>query len=73
MKNKTILMIMIITIFFTGCSKTKNNELLHEGKIALEKHDYTNAYTILECERKKSIAFLKNALDIKTRKENNEN
>lgn len=47
MKNKTILMIMIITIFFTGCSKTKNNELLHEGKIALEKHDYTNAQDIL--------------------------
>lgn len=27
--------------------KTKNNELLHEGKLALEKHDYTNAQDIL--------------------------
>jgi len=47
MKNKSILIIMIITIFFTGCSKTKNDELLHEGKLALEKHDYTNAQELL--------------------------
>ncbi len=47
MKNKSILIIMIMTIFFTGCSKTKNDELLHEGKLALEKHDYTNAQELL--------------------------
>ena len=43
MKYKNILIIMIITILFTGCSAFKKDELLNEGKLALEKHEYTKA------------------------------
>ena len=45
--------------------KLKNRKF--EGKITEENlnHDYSEAYKILEEERKKSEAFLKNALDIK--------
>ena len=45
--------------------KLKNRKF--EGKITEKnlKHDYTEAYKILENERKKSEIFLKNALDIK--------
>lgn len=47
MRNKKILIIMIITIFFTGCSASKEDELLNEGKSALEKHEYTKAQDLL--------------------------
>ena len=47
MKNKSILIIMMITIFFTGCSRVKEDELFQKGKLALEKHEYTNAQEIL--------------------------
>ena len=47
MKHKKILIIMIITIFFTGCSVAKEDELLNEGKSALEKHEYTKAQDLL--------------------------
>lgn len=47
MKNKKILIIMIITIFFTGCSASKEDTLINEGKLALEKHDYTKAQDLL--------------------------
>ena len=47
MKNKKILIIMIITIFFTGCSPSKEDTLINEGKLALEKHDYTKAQDLL--------------------------
>lgn len=47
MKNNAILIIMIITIFFTGCSASKEDELLNEGKLALEKHEYTKAQDLL--------------------------
>lgn len=47
MKNKKILIIMIITMLFTGCSASKENSLLKEGKQALEKHEYTKAKDIL--------------------------
>lgn len=43
MKQKKILILMIITIFFTGCSVFKEDGLLNEGKLALEKHEYTKA------------------------------
>ena len=38
---------MIITIFFTGCSPSKEDTLINEGKLALEKHDYTKAQDLL--------------------------
>lgn len=47
MKNKKILMIMIITIFFTGCSASKEDTLINEGKLALEQHEYTKAQDLL--------------------------
>ena len=47
MKYKNILIIMIITILFTGCSAFKKDELLNEGKLALEKHEYTKAQELL--------------------------
>ena len=47
MKYKNILIIMIITILFTGCSASKKDELLNEGKLALEKHEYTKAQELL--------------------------
>jgi len=47
MKNKSILIIMMITIFLTGCSRAKEDELFKKGKLALEKHEYTNAQEIL--------------------------
>ncbi|MGN1097884.1 MAG: hypothetical protein ACI4SS_03190 [Clostridia bacterium] len=47
MRYKSILVIMIITIFFTGCSESKNDELLNKGKLALEKHEYTKAQELL--------------------------
>ena len=47
MKHKNILIIMIITIFFTGCSPSKEDTLINEGKLALEKHDYTKAQDLL--------------------------
>lgn len=47
MKNKKILIIMIITMLFTGCSASKENSLLKEGKQALERHEYTKAKDIL--------------------------
>lgn len=47
MKNKKILIAIIITIFFTGCSASKEDTLLNEGKLALEKHEYTKAQEIL--------------------------
>ena len=47
MKNKKILIIMVITIFFTGCSPSKEDTLINEGKLALEKHDYTKAQDLL--------------------------
>ena len=47
MKNKKILTIMIITMLFTGCSASKGEDLLNEGKLALERHDYTKAEDIL--------------------------
>ena len=47
MKQKKILILMIITIFFTGCSAFKKDELLNEGKLALEKHEYTKAQDLL--------------------------
>ena len=47
MKQKKILILMIITIFFTGCSAFKEDELLNEGKLALEKHEYTKAQDLL--------------------------
>ena len=47
MKNKKILIIMIITMLFTGCSSVKGNGLLREGKHALERHEYTKAKDIL--------------------------
>ena len=47
MKNKKILIIMIITMLFTGCSAAKGNGLLREGKHALERHEYTKAKDIL--------------------------
>ena len=47
MKHKKILIIMIITIFFTGCSPSKEDTLINEGKLALEKHDYTKAQDLL--------------------------
>ena len=47
MKHKNILIIMIITIFFTGCSASKEDTLINEGKLALEKHDYTKAQDLL--------------------------
>ena len=49
MKHKNILIIMIITIFFTGCSPSKEDTLINEGKLALEKHDYTKAQDTLSC------------------------
>lgn len=47
MKNRKILFIMIITLLFTGCSAPKENELLNEGKLALEKHEYAKAEDLL--------------------------
>ena len=47
MKYKNILIIMIITILFTGCSASKKDELLNEGKLALERHEYTKAQELL--------------------------
>nr|WP_317333120.1 hypothetical protein [uncultured Romboutsia sp.] len=47
MKHKKILIIMIITIFFTGCSAAKEDGLFNEGKLALEKHEYTKAQELL--------------------------
>ncbi len=47
MKNKKILIIMVITIFFTGCSLSKEDELFNDGKSALEKHEYTKAQDLL--------------------------
>ena len=47
MKNKKILIIMIITMLFTGCSASKENSLLKEGQHALEIHEYTKAKDIL--------------------------
>lgn len=47
MKNKKILIIMIITMLFTGCSASKENSLLKEGQQALERHEYTKAKDIL--------------------------
>lgn len=47
MKNKKILIMMIMTIFITGCSASKQDELINKGKLALEKHDYTEAKDIL--------------------------
>ena len=38
---------MIITILFTGCSASKKDELLNEGKLALERHEYTKAQELL--------------------------
>ena len=47
MKYKNILIIMIITILFTGCSASQKDELLNEGKLALERHEYTKAQELL--------------------------
>ena len=47
MKYKNILIIMIITILFTGCSASKKDELLNEGKLALERYEYTKAQELL--------------------------
>ncbi len=47
MKNRKILFIMIMTLLFTGCSAPKENELLNEGKLALEKHEYAKAEDLL--------------------------
>ena len=46
MKNKSILILIMITIFFTGCSRIKEDELFKKGRLALEKHDYTKAQEI---------------------------
>lgn len=47
MKNKKILMIMLIAMLFTGCSTVKEDTLLEKGKLALERHEYTKAKEIL--------------------------
>ena len=50
----------------TLLSKFKLENMKFNGKITTEKlkHDYTEAYKILEQERNKSIKFLKKALEI---------
>ena len=47
MKNKMILVMIITTIFFVGCSRIKENELFSKAKLALEKHEYTKAQELL--------------------------
>lgn len=47
MRNKRILMIIVIAMLFTGCSTVKEDTLLEKGKLALERHEYTNAKDIL--------------------------
>ena len=47
MKKNKILIIMIITMLFTGCSASKENSLLKEGQQALERYEYTKAKDIL--------------------------
>lgn len=57
----------------TLISKFKLNNRRYNGRsISKEnlEHDYTNAYSILENERKKSIKFLEKALDIKDSERN---
>ena len=51
----------------TLLSKFNLQKRRFEGKITEEnlKHDYTEAYKILENEKQKSMTFLKKALDIK--------
>ena len=46
MKNKIIIAIIMITIFFIGCSRVKEGELFSKGKVALEKHEYKEAQEI---------------------------
>ena len=50
----------------TLLNKFKLQDRRYTGKITEEdlKHDYTEAYKILEKEREKSLNFLKKALDI---------
>ena len=58
----------------TLLSKFKLEDRKYKGKITNEllNHDYTEAYKILEKERKKSEEFLKKALELESESETNE-
>ena len=48
MKKKIVLIITLLSIFMIGCtSKTGESNLVEEGKIALEAHNYSDAMKIL--------------------------
>ena len=64
MKYKNILIIMIITILFTGCSASKKDELLNEGKLALERHEYTNVPYIVPIYYNKNNVYLLNLYNL---------
>ena len=40
MKLRIILIISLLSILLSGCSSTEENNLVEDGKMALEKHDY---------------------------------
>ena len=47
MKKKIILPILLFSMLLTGCSFLEESTLAHEGKVALEKHEYKDAMTKL--------------------------
>jgi len=47
MRIRIILIISLLSILLSGCSSTEENNLVEDGKIALEKHDYEKAKEIL--------------------------
>lgn len=47
MKQKIILLVALLSIFLTGCSSEDENNLVEQGKNALEKHKYSDAREFL--------------------------
>ena len=47
MRIRIILIISLLSILLSGCSSTEENNLVEDGKMALEKHDYEKAKEIL--------------------------
>lgn len=47
MKIKVLLAILVLTLGITGCSTKEERDLVEEGKVALEKHEYTQAAELL--------------------------
>lgn len=47
MKIKVLLAIFILAIGLTGCTSKEEKDLVEEGRVALEKHEYTQATELL--------------------------